>query len=50
MKCPHCLVEINEEFRDIELGEDSEGRWFVNVMICPNQNCRKIIIRLECII
>jgi len=49
MKCPHCLLEINETFEDVELGDDSEGRWFANLMRCPNEKCNKIIVRLECI-
>jgi len=46
MKCPHCIVEVNPDFRELYLGKDSESSWSVLVMICPNPNCGKMIIDL----
>jgi len=48
MKCPHCLVEINDDFKGSLLNTDSEGNWYVASMICPNSDCKKIIIKLIC--
>jgi hypothetical protein len=58
MKCPHCLVEVNESFKEIHLGadcitdvwDDNEPQWGWNalVMNCPNEKCGKIIIDLAC--
>jgi len=47
MKCPHCLVEINPDFKDSDLGDDSEGSWTLSYMICPNSKCQKFIIILK---
>jgi hypothetical protein len=46
MKCPHCLVEVNPNFREFHLNEDSEGFWSIYIMLCPNPDCRKFIIDL----
>jgi hypothetical protein len=46
MKCPHCLVEINPNFREVCLGSDIECAWSVFSMNCPNPQCGKKIIDL----
>lgn len=46
MKCPHCCVEINSNFKRIEIAGDSEGFWYIYHMICPNLKCRKVIVEL----
>lgn len=47
MKCPHCLVEINSNFKKTELTRDVDGTWSVSTMICPSNYCKRLIIRLE---
>lgn len=47
MKCPHCLVEINPNFEDGNLGEDREGSWSLSYMTCPSPKCKKFIIKLK---
>lgn len=47
MKCPHCIVEINPNFNQHYIGKDSEGHFFVMIMNCPNDNCKKLIIELR---
>jgi hypothetical protein len=44
MKCPHCLVEVNQNFTEFHVGTDSEGYWSIFTMNCPSPKCMKIII------
>jgi len=46
MKCPNCLVRINPSFSEFQIGNDKEGSWSVYSMICPNEECAKIIVEL----
>ncbi len=46
MKCPHCLVEINQSFQEIYLGNDPDSHFSIFYMTCPNLSCRKMIIQL----
>lgn len=46
MKCPHCLVQINANVKEISLGYDSEFYWRAFVSLCPNPDCKKLIIDL----
>jgi len=46
MKCPHCLVQINPNFREVYLGPDKESYWSIFTMNCPNVACGKMIIDL----
>ena len=46
MKCPHCTVEVNSEFREKFIGQDSQGYWSIFYMNCPNPNCGKLIVKL----
>jgi len=46
MKCPHCSVEINPSFKEYYLDSDIDGHWSIFKMTCPNQHCKKFIIRL----
>jgi hypothetical protein len=47
MKCPHCAVDINENFTEKFIGGDPEGYWSVFHMNCPNPECKKLIIELR---
>ena len=47
MKCPHCLVEINENFTFNFIGSDKDGNFSVSKMNCPNPKCNKLIVRLS---
>ena len=46
MKCPHCLVQINANVKEISLGYDSEFYWRAFVSLCPNPDYKKLIIDL----
>jgi len=46
MKCPHCLVEIHPEKHDGHIGQDADGQWFFETLLCPNPNCKRLIIFL----
>jgi hypothetical protein len=46
MKCPHCRIEVNENFHENYLGNDSQGHWSLFKMKCPNPKCQKFIIEL----
>lgn len=46
MKCPHCLVQINANVKEISLGYDAEFYWRAFVSVCPNPDCKKMIIDL----
>jgi hypothetical protein len=46
MKCPHCIVEVNPNFQELTLGNDSEGFWSLFIMNCPNSKCGKMIVDL----
>lgn len=46
MKCPHCVVEVNPNFREFPIGRDAEGYWSLFTMNCPNKKCGKIIVDL----
>jgi hypothetical protein len=48
MKCPHCQIEINENFNFEAITTDVDGNWGVFSMICPNKGCRKLILKLVC--
>ncbi|HNX00766.1 MAG TPA: DUF4145 domain-containing protein [Candidatus Cloacimonadota bacterium] len=47
MKCPHCLLEINQDYTEDYIGKDADGFWSVFHMICPNDQCSKLIISLK---
>jgi hypothetical protein len=44
MKCPHCIVEINANFSEFNIGADPDGHWSTFTMNCPNPKCQKLII------
>lgn len=46
MKCPHCNVEINESFSHTPIAADGEGYWSAIKMLCPNNACNKLIVKL----
>lgn len=47
MKCPYCLQNFTEEWSSDNLERDAEGNWTVYYCVCPNLECRKIIVDLE---
>jgi hypothetical protein len=46
MKCPHCLENFFEEWKDMDpyTISDKDGRWRVQHCTCPS--CKRVIIRL----
>lgn len=46
MKCPHCLIAIHVDFRDITIGRDNEGIWTAYAANCPA--CKNLVIALGC--
>lgn len=46
MKCPHCHVEINENFKIQFIGEDPVADWFTKLMKCPNPDCNRFILQI----
>ncbi|MFH0898417.1 MAG: hypothetical protein V1855_02470, partial [bacterium] len=36
MKCPHCLIEIHPNTKRVELVNDINKGWYVEVTICPS--------------
>lgn len=47
MKCPHCLLLINENFSNVFTGSDKDGFFSISMMTCPNPNCKKFIIKFS---
>jgi hypothetical protein len=46
MKCPHCLVEFHAKRVLHYLDRDEDGEWGIESYICPNPECRKLILFL----
>jgi hypothetical protein len=46
MKCPHCIVEVDSQFKENYIGDDSDGYWSFFQMKCPNPECGRFIIEL----
>lgn len=47
MKCPHCQVEINPDFKEVYLGEyESEMYYSLFCMRCQNPKCKRPILSL----
>lgn len=46
MKCPHCLVEFHAKTEWQWVGKDTEGHWFLEMYLCPNDKCGKRTIYL----
>ncbi len=46
MKCPHCQLEVNATFKEINIGYETDVYWQAFVMHCPNPDCKRIIIDL----
>jgi hypothetical protein len=44
MKCPHCLIEFHDAYRQVEIGSDIEGKFMFVVRTCPS--CNKFVIHL----
>lgn len=50
MKCPYCIVEIQENFENHWLGDnpaDEKNSFGINYMYCPYKKCKKLIIKLS---
>jgi hypothetical protein len=45
MKCPHCLTEYHDSFKNIFWEEDTDGRWYIGKDTCPA--CKRMILVLE---
>lgn len=47
MKCPHCLVDFNDEqtWWSVVIGHDADKWWLLTRRHCPT--CRRFILRLE---
>jgi hypothetical protein len=46
MQCPHCLIEFHATKRCIHLADDPEGRWAIEILMCPKPDCKKVIFYL----
>ena len=44
MKCPHCLDSFYGQPRDLQVAEDKDGRWLVEINECPA--CERSILTL----
>lgn len=48
MKCPQCSSEIADDKSNVTyLGEDIDGDWFIKQFVCPNPECKRLILFLE---
>lgn len=47
MKCPHCRVEVNASFNQVNIGIEDEVWWYAHSMNCPNSSCGKLIVELS---
>jgi hypothetical protein len=47
MKCPHCQVEINEDFSEVYIGKYKDVHYSLYYMKCPNSNCEMPVILLS---
>lgn len=48
MKCPQCSTEFNDQKSNMTyLGEDIDGDWFIKQFVCPNPECKRLILFLE---
>lgn len=45
MKCPHCTIEIHEEFNSIDIDKDKNGHWRILKQHCSEY--KKLIIILQ---
>lgn len=46
--CPHCGHKITAEVSWGEIGYDVSGKWEEMSYVCPNAECRRIVIYLRC--
>lgn len=44
MKCPHCQVEVNEDFEEKYIGKYGNTFYSLFYMRCPNKKCDKPIV------
>jgi len=45
MKCPHCLESFFEVWKSHLIGDDPDGKWWLNFCRCPS--CNKLICYLD---
>ena len=45
MKCPHCLENFFENWKEEEIDSDKEGTWRIKYCKCPS--CKKLIVKLK---
>ena len=45
MKCPHCLENFFENWKEEEIDSDKEGIWRIKYCECPS--CKKLIVKLK---
>lgn len=45
MKCPHCQTDIHNTNRTMDLGNDIEAYWYLDMQTCPA--CSKLILELR---
>jgi hypothetical protein len=45
MKCPHCLENFFENWKEKEIDSDKEGIWRIKYCKCPS--CKKLIVQLK---
>jgi hypothetical protein len=46
MKCPHCTTTFHDDPRLHSIGEDSAGNWLIEKLVCPHDECGKMILFL----
>lgn len=46
MKCPHCQVEVNENFAEKHIGRYGNTYYILFYMRCPNKECDRPIVLL----
>lgn len=46
MRCPHCREHISPAWEFVQCGSDPDGLWGIRRYVCPNENCRRLVISL----
>ena len=44
MQCPHCLVTIFAQPRDLSVGSDRDFQWWIRIFLCPS--CTRYVLQL----
>ncbi|TGL68524.1 DUF4145 domain-containing protein [Leptospira kmetyi] len=48
MQCPHCLHQTTPEINEERIDTDIKGDWIFQSFVCPNEECKKIVINILC--